>query len=116
MRRKSIGPASFDYWVEYLAHQPNLSAWEATFEQALVDWQLELCIRLLREARQWATTVEKKAVVRFWDGRLAAQNGDLVRAETRYKAALDGLPSDHDTVPAIQSDLGMIYRLTGDVN
>lgn len=104
-----------DYWLEYLAHQPGLEMWEATIEQALGDWHLDLGWRLLREVRQKANTTEQQAVVRFWEGRLAAQQGDLERAADCYEAAIDKLPLDHRTIPALYGDLGMIYRLVGNV-
>jgi hypothetical protein len=44
-------PSCFDFWLEYLHLQPDFVQWAETFDVACVSWQLDLCWRLLGEAR-----------------------------------------------------------------
>lgn len=106
---------SFDYWVEYLILQSDLDIWEATYEQLLASWDLDLCTRLLSEGKRWAKSLEEKAFVQFWEGRLAAVKGEFERTIKAYKNALKNFPPEHRMVPTLMSELGMTYRLIGDI-
>lgn len=110
-----LEPDRFDFWLEYLALQPDLTQWEETFDDARVNWQLALCWRLLREARQRAATSLQKATVWHSEGLLQAQSGDWSRAETCYRAALSSTPADDvERRLLLLGELGMLHRLQGD--
>src|SRR5689334_6440691 len=103
-------PTPFDFWLEYLAHTPNLAAWENTFVEALISWQQGVCWRLLRQARQGPTNADERAIVRHNEGLLHAQGGDWPRAQACYQAALNDLSEEAVKRQMwVLGDLGMIY-------
>jgi len=107
-------PSYFDFWLEYLHLQPDLVQWAETFDVARVNWQLDLCWRLLREARRWAETPSQRGTVRHYEGMFHAQGGDWARAEQCYRTALEEIPpTDVETRLALLGELGMLERIRG---
>lgn len=108
-------PTSFDFWLEYLHLQPDLTQWAETFDAARVNWRLDLCWRLLREARRWAETPEERARVRFYEGLLHVHEGDWERADDCYRAAQADLPGSAVGLRfSLLGERGMLARLQGD--
>ncbi len=108
-------PEPFDFWLEYLALQPDLASWEETFDRARVNWRIDLCWRLLREARRRAAMPLQLAILWHSEGLLQAQSGDWPGAETCYRKALDALPSvEVERRLLLLGDVGMLHRLRGD--
>jgi tetratricopeptide (TPR) repeat protein len=108
-------PAPFDFWLEYLRLQPDLTQWAATFDAARVSWRLDLCWRLLRAGRRWAETPADRALVRFHEGLLHVHGGDWERAAACYRAAHKDLPDTAvDLRVSLLGERGMLARLQGD--
>lgn len=109
-------PSAFDFWLEYLHLQPDLTQWATTFDEARINWHLDLCWQLLREARRRATTAEERALVYFYEGLLRVHAGDWEQAATCYETAQAGLPKTAVGLRfSLLGERGMLARLQGDV-
>lgn len=108
-------PSTFDFWLEYLHLQPDLAQWATTFDRARINWRLDLCWQLLREARRQATTPTERAQVHFYEGLLHVHAGDWERAASCYQTAQAELPETAvDLRFSLLGERGMLARLQGD--
>lgn len=107
-------PGNFDFWLEYLCQQGDLALWAESFEQALDDWQPELCRRLLQEARRRAGDPGQQALVHYQEGVFHTRFGDWERALRCYESALADIgPAETTMRGHLLGELGMLYRLHG---
>jgi tetratricopeptide (TPR) repeat protein len=109
-------PPPFDYWLEYLAVSERWEeAWIQTYDIAIIDWQIELCWRLLREARRLAISPSQQAQIRYHEGRLHAQTGEWQRAAACYEFSLvNAAADDQELRLSLLSEMGMLHRLRGE--
>ena len=109
-------PDELAYWLESLhVHEEWEEAWAETYDWAAANWQLDICWRLLREARRLASSPAQQAMVRYREGLLHAQTGDWQRAAACYEAALaHTADDDYGLRLPLLSEMGMLFRLQGD--
>ncbi|RMG94870.1 MAG: hypothetical protein D6706_13055 [Chloroflexi bacterium] len=109
-------PSPFEYWVAYLAIADQWEeAWTETYDAAISNWELDICWRLLREARRLAIHPSQQALVRFREGMLHAQSGDWQHASVCYESALASAVAENDELQLpLLGEMGMLYRLQGD--
>jgi len=90
-----LKPDELTYWLEWLHIDESWEeAWADTYDWAISNWQLDICWRLLREARRLAYSPMQKALVRYREGLFYTQTGEWQRAADCYEAALRDAPSD----------------------
>lgn len=110
-----------DYLAAYLGltWQADLDAglrtWLEAFQEALDNWQDDVCQRLLREIKQAPLTPEVEGLVRYVEGRWAEQRGDLEHAVRSYQASLE-LNREAEAVlrmAQVLGDLGLAHQALG---
>ena len=62
--------------------------WQAAFEQAQSDWQLERARQLLRLVKSYPADARQRSVVRRMEAGLLTRLGDWAAAEASYRSAL----------------------------
>jgi tetratricopeptide (TPR) repeat protein len=91
---KANSPPKTTFFASYLdlAWQTDpdegLRVWVEAFQQAIDAWQESECQRLLQEIKQAPFTQEIEQVVRYAEGRLAEQQGELKQAIHHYRESL----------------------------
>lgn len=113
-----------DYLAAYLglSWQADLDAglrtWLEAFQEALDNWQDDVCQRLLREIKQAPLTPEVEGLVRYVEGRWAEQRGDLEHAVRAYQASLE-LNREAEAVlrmAQVLGDLGLAHQALGQLS
>jgi tetratricopeptide (TPR) repeat protein len=96
----------------------GLRTWLEAFQEALDNWQDDVCQRLLREIKQAPLTPEVEGLVRYVEGRWAEQRGELDQAVRAYQASLDlnRAAGAALRVAQVLGDLGLAYHALGQLN
>ena len=100
-----------------IAEYPNSQLWSDIFDQALADWNLARARSLLREAKRARLPASVRADVRHGEGLLALQLGDWDYAEVCLQESLNlrGEQAPGEDRVLVLGDLGMLYRVKGDL-
>jgi tetratricopeptide (TPR) repeat protein len=114
-------PSRPDYLTAYLGLtwqtdvNAGLRTWLEAFQEALDNWQDDVCQRLLREIKPVPLTPEVEGLVRYVEGRWAEQRGDLNQAVSSYQASLDLNRAAGAALRLAQvlGDLGLAYYALG---